>query len=101
MDPQYSVRDFIRLFRYIKNLGIEVYTLSIMTPLKGTSDYEDKKHLLTSSDPKKFDFLHLVLPSRLPKWLFYALFYAGHLRLLKSKRIRNMIRELIFKAKED
>ena len=101
VDPQYSVRDFIRLFRYIKKLGISLYTLSIMTPLKGTPDYEDKKHLLTASDPEKFDFLHLVLPSRLPKWLFYALFYAGHLRLLKSRRIRNMIRELIFKAKED
>ena len=101
VDPQYSVRDFIRLFRYIKKLGISLYTLSIMTPLKGTSDYEDKKHMLTASDPGKFDFLHLVMPSRLPKWLFYALFYAGHLRLLKSRRIRNMIRALIFKAKED
>ena len=57
--------------------------------------------MLTASDPGKFDFLHLVLPSRLPKWLFYALFYAGHLRLLRSGRIRKMIRELIFKAKED
>lgn len=101
VDPQYSVSDFIRLFRYIKKLGISLYTMSIMTPLKGTSDYEDKKHMLTASDPGKFDFLHLVLPSRLPKWLFYALFYAGHLRLLKSRRIRNMIRALIFKAKED
>lgn len=101
VDPQYSLRDFIRLFRYIKKLGISLYTMSIMTPLKGTFDYEHKKHMLTDSDPKKFDFLHLVLPSRLPKWLFYALFYAGHLRLLKSKRIRNMIRALIFKAKED
>ena len=72
-----------------------------LPPLKGTPDYEDKKHLLTASDPEKFDFLHLVMPSRLPKWIFYGLFYTGHLRLLKSRRIRNMIRELIFKAKED
>lgn len=97
VDPQYSIRDFIRLFRYIKKLGISLYTLSIMTPLKGTTDYEHKKHLLTTEDPRKFDFLHLVLPSRLPKWLFYSLFYAGHLRLLKSERIRKLIRDLILR----
>ena len=63
-----------------------------MTPLKGTPDYDKKKHLLTKKDPRKFDFLHLVLPSKIPKPLFYGLFYLGHLRLLKSKRIWKMIR---------
>jgi len=95
VDPQYHTRDFIRLFKYIKDLDISVYTLSIMTPLKGTLEYENKKHLLTTTDPAKFDFLHLVIPSKLPKWYFYSLFYIGHLRLLKSKRIRKMIRGLL------
>lgn len=92
VDPAYGVSDFIRLFKYIKALGLTAFTLSVMTPLKGTEDYEEKKHLLTTHAPKKYDFLHLVVPSRLPKWLFYLLFYGGHLLLLKSKRIRRMIR---------
>lgn len=92
VDPEYRIKDFLRLFKYIKNLKIKIYTLSIMTPLKGTPDYDKKKHLLTKKDPRKFDFLHLVLPSKIPKPLFYGLFYLGHLRLLKSKRIWKMIR---------
>lgn len=63
-----------------------------MTPLKGTLDYELRKHELIETDPRKFDFLHLVLKSKLPKWLFYTMFYLCHLRLIKSKRIRKMIR---------
>ncbi len=92
VDPNYTINDFQRLYTYIRKLNIHVYTLSIMTPLKGTQDYEKKKHLLTNDDQVKYDFLHLVLPSKLPKWLFYALFHLGHLRLLRSKRIWKMIR---------
>lgn len=92
VDPAYGISDFLRLFKYIKALGLSEFTLSVMTPLKGTEDYEEKKHLLTTHKPKRFDFLHLVVPSKLPKWLFYTLFYGGHLLLLKSKRIRRMIR---------
>lgn len=92
VDPAYEIKDFLRLYKYIKKLDLDLYTISIMTPLKGTLDYELRKHDLIVTDPRKFDFLHLVLKSKLPKWLFYTLFYLCHLRLIKSKRIRKMIR---------
>ena len=92
VDPSYEIKDFLRLYKYIKKLDLDLYTISIMTPLKGTLDYELRKHELIETDPRKFDFLHLVLKSKLPKWLFYTLFYLCHLRLIKSKRIRKMIR---------
>ena len=92
VDPAYEIKDFLRLYKYIKKLDLDLYTISIMTPLKGTLDYELRKHELIEIDPRKFDFLHLVLKSKLPKWLFYTLFYLCHLRLIKSKRIRKMIR---------
>ena len=92
VDPAYEIKDFLRLYKYIKKLDLDLYTISIMTPLKGTLDYELRKHELIETDPRKFDFLHLVLKSKLPKWLFYTLFYLCHLRLIKSKRIRKMIR---------
>lgn len=92
VDPTYEIKDFLRLYKYIKKLDLDLYTISIMTPLKGTLDYELRKHELIETDPRKFDFLHLVLKSKLPKWLFYTLFYLCHLRLIKSKRIRKMIR---------
>ena len=92
VDPSYEIKDFLRLYKYIKKLDLDLYTISIMTPLKGTLDYELRKHELIETDPRKFDFLHLVLKSKLPKWLFYTMFYLCHLRLIKSKRIRKMIR---------
>lgn len=85
--PDYKVNNFYKLYKFIKNNKIEVYTISILTPIKGTKDYELQKDYLTTTNPKKFDFLHLVFKSKLPKWLFYSLFYMVHIRLLKSKRI--------------
>lgn len=87
VQPDYQISDFKNLYRFIKNNEIDVYTISILTPIKGTKDYELMKDKLTTHNPEKFDFLHLVLKPRLPRWLFYFMFYGVHVRLLKSKRV--------------
>jgi len=85
--PDYTIKNFANLYSFIKKQQIEVYTISIFTPIKGTSLYEDFKKDLITENPKHFDFLHLVLKPKLPLLVFYFLFYCLHLRLLKSKRI--------------
>ena len=87
VDPGYTHSDFKRLRMFISELQIEVYTISIFTPLKGTSDYEVYKEKIKDLRPEKSDFLHLILPSTLPKLLFYLEFYLSHLMLLKSGRV--------------
>jgi radical SAM superfamily enzyme YgiQ (UPF0313 family) len=87
VQPEYTLRDFSKLYRFIKNNNIDVYTVSILTPIKGTRDYNLLKDKLIVDNPEKFDFLHLVLESILPKWLFYMLFYGVHIRLITSKRV--------------
>ncbi|MGM0396768.1 MAG: B12-binding domain-containing radical SAM protein [Bacillota bacterium] len=87
VSPDYGIEEFRRLWRFIKNNRIEVYTISIFTPLQGSVDFEDYRNRLMTENPEKFDFLHLVLPSKLPKPIFYILFYLSHTRLLLSKRI--------------
>lgn len=87
VQPDYTLNDFKNLYRFISKNNIEVYTISILTPIKGTKSYEMLRDQLTTNDPRKFDFLHLVLKPRLPKALFYILFYVTHIRLLKSNRI--------------
>lgn len=87
VQPKYKIKDFRNLYKFIKSNKIDVYTVSILTPIKGTKDYELMKEKLISDNPRKFDFLHLVLKSSLPKWLFYLMFYGIHIRLLKSKRV--------------
>lgn len=91
VQPDYGIRDFVNLYRFIKKHKIEVFTLSILTPIKGTKGYIEEKGNLIRFNPKYFDFLHLVTKSRLPKIIFYFLFYIIHLRLLKSKRILRYI----------
>lgn len=87
VQPDYSFRDFRNLNYFIKKNKIEVFTISILTPIKGTANYELSRENLTTEDPRKFDFLHLVFKPKLPKWIFYLLFYSIHLRMLKSKRV--------------
>lgn len=87
VQPNYDTSDFKNLNKFIKQNKIDVFTVSILTPVKGTEDYELLKNNLITRNPEKFDFLHLVLKPKLPKWLFYALFYSIHLQLLKSKRV--------------
>lgn len=87
VDPNYTHNDFKKLRAYIRELNIEVFTLSIFTPLKGTKDYEKLKTSIIDNRPERSDFLHLILPSRLAKPIFYLEFYLSHLRLLKSGRV--------------
>lgn len=91
VQPEYEIKDFRNLYKFIKKNNIDVYTISILTPIKGTKDYELLKNKLLTHDPRKFDFLHLVLKSKLPKWLFYLLFYGVHVQLLKSRRVWKFI----------
>lgn len=93
--PNYGFRDFKILNNFIKENKIDVYTISIMTPVKGTNLYDEMKDELIEKRPEKFDFLHLVLKSKLPKFIFYILFYSLHIRMLKSKRIKKFIRQEI------
>lgn len=87
--PEYGIKDFLNLYRFIRDNDIEIFTLSVFTPIKGTKGYGD--YNLVTDDPEKFDFLHLVTKSHLPKPLFYLLFYGMHLRMLKSKRIWKLL----------
>lgn len=85
--PDYKLEDFINLHQFIKQNKIDVFTISIFTPIKGTTVYEKLKDKLISHNPEKYDFMHLVLKPKLPKWIFYILFYGIHLNMLKSKRV--------------
>ncbi|NLK63732.1 MAG: hypothetical protein GX289_01420 [Tissierellia bacterium] len=92
--PGYGLKDFNILREFIKANKIDVYTISIMTPIKKTKLYEELEELLIDKRPERYDFLHLVLKPKLPKLIFYALFYGLHIRLLRSKRIRKFLLDM-------
>lgn len=90
--PDYSVADFRRLARFIRENSLKTWTVSILTPIKGTHSFDEMRDQLVTLDPAAFDFLHLVTRSRLPRWLFYFWFARLHLGLLRSPRIRTLLR---------
>ncbi len=89
--PDYGMGEFFRLWSFIIKNSLDLYTISIFTPLPGSEEFHWYKDSLTSDRPERFDFLHLVLPSRLPRPVFYGMFYLSHLKLLFSKRILKYI----------
>ena len=69
--PEFEKRDFRELRRYCRTLGVEYPTFSVLTPLPGTDLYEDVKQDLITDDSDYIDFIHTLLPTRLPLKDFY------------------------------
>lgn len=74
VDPSYSREDFRELIVHIRSLKVDLVICSILTPLPGTQLYENKKAELITDKPEAYDFLHTVLPTKLPLKQFYAEF---------------------------
>ncbi|MFN7971996.1 MAG: radical SAM protein [Acidobacteriota bacterium] len=69
--PDFSERDFDDLYGIINDMGIALPLVTILTPLPGTELYRKRKHELLTHDVRLFDLLHAVLPTKLPREVFY------------------------------
>jgi len=72
--PSFSREDFRAFRRYCRSLPLSFAGFSVLTPLPGTQLFEDRQHEFITHDWDCFDFLHTVLPTRLPLAEFYAEF---------------------------
>ena len=59
---------------------------TILTPLPGTDLYHEKKKEMITSDYEHFDFVHSVLPTRLPIEEFYGNFVELYKKCYSSGR---------------
>lgn len=71
VDPSYTREDFNEQISHIRSLKVDIVICSILTPLPGTQLYESRKTELITDKPEAFDFLHTVLPTKLPLKKFY------------------------------
>lgn len=71
VDPQYDDDDFEELIRYVKSKRIAFPNFTILTPLPGTGLFKEKMDEIVHFNPEMFDFLHTVLPTKLPIERFY------------------------------
>ncbi|MEW6366312.1 MAG: radical SAM protein [Acidobacteriota bacterium] len=76
IDPDFTRDDFHSLVAYVRQLDLKHASFGVLTPLPGSELYRQRRHELTTEQPEFFDFVHSVLPTRLPREEFYAEFAA-------------------------
>ncbi len=70
--PEFSLEDFAAYHRYCRRLGLNFASFAVLTPLPGTDLYDEVKDRLLTHNFDYFDFLHTLLPTRLPLEDFFA-----------------------------
>ena len=74
VDPDWTEEEFKQLRDYVSEKEITHTQFTILTPLPGTSLYRSRFEDLLTKDYSCFDTLHAVLPTRLPREVFYQNF---------------------------
>lgn len=82
---------FKKLYEFIKKYELYLSTISILTPMPGTLQYEKYKDRIVTNDYRKWDFVHLTInPSKMSRLAFYFEFYKLYVKLaalILKKRI--------------
>jgi len=69
--PEFDREDFRAFRRYCRSLPVSYAGFSVLTPLPGTQLFREREAQLITRDWDHFDFVHTVLPTRLPLADFY------------------------------
>ncbi len=71
IDPNFTEKDFDRLYRYVNDTFLYRPAYPVLTPLPGTELYSETAADLSIKDFDFFDFAHSVLPTTLTRKRFY------------------------------
>jgi len=71
VDPSWGEDGFDRLEQTITELGVDLPSFSVLTPLPGTNLYDESRDQFITQDPDMFDLWHSVFPTRLPPQRFH------------------------------
>ena len=73
---------FDKLYQFIKKQKLYLSTISILTPMPGTKQFEIYKDRIMTDDYRKWDFVHLTMePTKMSKLTFYGEFYKLYVKL--------------------
>jgi radical SAM superfamily enzyme YgiQ (UPF0313 family) len=73
--PEFDRDDFAAMGDYVRELELDFAGYTVLTPLPGTDLYDAVEEQLLTRDTDFYDFLHTVLPTRLPLDEFCAELY--------------------------
>jgi radical SAM superfamily enzyme YgiQ (UPF0313 family) len=97
--PDFNKADFGALWEYCRDLGLSLATFPVLTPLPGTDFYERVRGEMITHNYDYFDFIHTLLPTRLPLKAFYeeysrlyatAIPWARQFALLRKYRLTDI-----------
>ncbi|MFQ5874287.1 MAG: B12-binding domain-containing radical SAM protein, partial [Dehalococcoidia bacterium] len=89
-------KNFENLKEIVQQKKIEFPNYTILTPLPGTGQWKEMQHKLVTKEPRFFDFLHSVIPTKLNHSKFYEQ-YASLWRAVGDggfERVRKMLQEV-------
>lgn len=69
--PEFGREEFAALAAYCRALALNFAGFAVLTPLPGTEFFAEVQDQLITRDYDLFDFIHTVLPTRLPLEEFY------------------------------
>ncbi len=83
---------FKKLYKFIKENKLFLSTVSVLTPMPGTGQYEQYKDRIVTNDYRKWDFLHLTLnPTKMSRMGFYGRFYWLYVKMAFNILIRGIL----------
>lgn len=73
---------FKKLYNFIRQHELYLATISVLTPMPGTQQFEKYKDRIITDDYRKWDFIHLIIePAKMSKLTFYKEFYKLYVKL--------------------
>lgn len=86
--PEFDRSDFAAYRQYTRSLGLHFASFAVLTPLPGTDFYEEVKDRMITDNYDYVDFVHTLLPTKLPLKEFYQEYFdLSRKAVALSKRI--------------
>jgi radical SAM superfamily enzyme YgiQ (UPF0313 family) len=83
--PEFTKEDFAEFRRYCRSINLSFASYAVLTPLPGTDLYDELEDQLLTHEPEFFDFIHTVLPTKLPLEEFYEQYFRLYTRTIPLK----------------
>jgi radical SAM superfamily enzyme YgiQ (UPF0313 family) len=85
--PEFTEEDFADFRSYCRSIDLSFASFAVLTPLPGTDLYDEVEDQLLTREPEFFDFIHTVLPTKLPLEDFYEQYFRLYTKTIPLKNV--------------
>jgi radical SAM superfamily enzyme YgiQ (UPF0313 family) len=100
LQPDFSKEDFKKHAEYVRNLGVDQPSFSVLTPFPGTELYEETKQDFITTNYDLFDMHHSILPTRLSLKEFYQEFSRVTAESIPFEKKMSLLKQLDPKSRQ-